>query len=349
MATAPTQIVIRPSGVWNSRAPLHNYILEIRAQFKRTNTLTLAIYALRHDANASPDPERSGREFLKRVTKTEAVAGQAWVNYRRSFGNRRDGKGPRPTVAQIACDVVKALYDVREMAIVRLSSIFEAFSQCWALNYLVTLLETGQPWSRKEAELALAFNPVHGKGQLAGWPRIVEAIPVLKAELRKVPHLFTDPKTGEKVTALASPDINAFEVIQFWRAYRNLAIHTSRLVTRRFHERHATLFARMMADLNHISPLEAGKQMPLHDDMYSAMAAVQYRAARWMNDLLFEMSSQRRGHPEAPQLRTTEYFDVTPPIPPLFVKGDHEPSLRWATDPGYREELSREQGLQSGA
>jgi hypothetical protein len=105
----------------------------------------------------------------------------------------------------------------------------------------------------------------------------------------------------------------------------------------------------MMKDLNHLDPLEPGCLMPLHDDIYSAMAAVQYRAAKWMNDILVEISHQRRGHPEAPRPKTTDYFEQVPPTPPLFVDGDHSPSFRWVTDAEYRATLSSTQGWGSVA
>ncbi len=344
MKSTRMPIVIRPSGVWNSRAPLHNYIHERRALSKTTCVLTLAIYALRHDARAEHDPARSGRQLLGRITKEEAVAGQAWLDYRRSFPKGLDGKNPQPSVGQVANDAILALYDIREMTIVRLSSLFEAFAQCWTMNYLAAVLETGKSWSSKESELADSFHPVHGGGHLPSWPQITKAVPMLKAELQKIPHRFNHPATGEILTAPISAGLNAFEVIQFWRAFRNLSIHTSRLVTRRFFDRYGAFFARMMADLSHLDKLEPGKLMPLHDDMFSAMAAVQYRAALWMNERLVEISTQRRGHPEAPSPVTTTRFPPDTLAPQLFVEGDHAASFRWTLEPAFREKLSRQEG-----
>jgi hypothetical protein len=336
-------IVIRPSGVWNSRAPLHNYILESRAQSKMTCALTLSIYALHYDASASPDQNRPGRRFLKRITETD-VGRDAWHDYRRSFPAGPDQKQLQPTVKQLSDDALRALYDVREMSIVRRASVFEAFAQCWTLNYLAAILESGKQWSTKEGNLAFDFNPFTGKGHLPGWPRIIKSIPWLKTELSKLPHLFIHPKTRQKVDAVVSSELNAFTVIQFWRAYRNLAVHTSRLITRRFHEQYGAFYTSMMTDLAHLEPLEPGRLMPLHDDMYSAMGAAQYRAAGWMNDFLTEISLQRRGHPEAPGPKTTDFFIETPRTPPLFVDGDHVSSFQWTTDAVYRTRLSVERG-----
>jgi hypothetical protein len=306
--------------------------------------LTLGICALRYDANETATPERSGRQFLSRIAKKEAVAGKAWVDYRRAFPKGADGKNPQPSVGQLAIDATLALYDVREMTVVRLSALFEAFAQCWAINYLAAALESGHSWSRDEVSLARSFHPIHGGGRVPSWPQIIKAIPMLKVGLQELPHLFTDPMTGAPVVSPVADGLNAFTVVQFWRAFRNLSIHTSRLVTRRFFDRYATFYDRMMVDLRHLDRLEPGKRMPLHDDMYSAMAAVQYRSALWMSERLIEMTSHRRGHPEAPGPVTRTAFEEGTPSPPLFVAGDHVASHRWIIDADFREQLSRQEG-----
>jgi hypothetical protein len=232
------------------------------------------------------------------------------------------------------------------MTIVRLSALFEAYAQCWAVNYLAAVLENDKSWSRTESELARSFHPVHGSGHVPSWPQITKAIPMLRVTLQELPHLFTDPGTGAPVVTPVSNELNAFTAIEFWRAFRNLSIHTSRLITRRFFERYAIFFDRMMTELRHLDRLEPGKRMPLHDDMYSAMAAVQYKSALWMNEHLMEMAAHRRGHPEAPRPVTKTVFEKGTQPPPLFVEGDHWPSLRWIVDADFREQLSRQEGWQ---
>lgn len=337
-------IVIRPSGIWNSRAPLHNYILERSALSKSTTVLTLAIYALRHDALREPNPDRSGRMLLSRVTTAEAVAAHAWLDYRRSFPKGEDGKNPQPSVTQLAGDAIRALYDIREMTIIRLSSLFEAFAQCWAVNALAARLESNQEWSAGERNLAASLLPLRGSGHLPSWPQIAAAFPDVHRGLQSIPHRFNHPTTGAVLESPMSADLNALTAINFWRAYRNLAVHTSRLITRRFHERYARFFDQLMSDLKHIDRLEPGRRMPLHDDLYSAMAAVQYKSALWMNQYLTDLSAGRRGHPEAPGPATTTRFQPSYPIPPLFLVGDHDPSVQWTGDPSFRAATAAREG-----
>jgi hypothetical protein len=282
--------------------------------------------------------------FLKRITKTEVVAAEAWLDYRRSFAKDEHGKNPQPTVSQLAKDAILALRDIREMTIVRLASLMEAYAQCWALNYLAAVLESGGVWSRAESVLAATLHPIHGSGHVPGWPQIVRAVPALKNGLETLPHTFRHPTSGTRLTEPISVHLNALAVIQFWRAYRNLAVHTSRLVTRRFYDRYATLFSEMMAGTHHEDKLEPGNPMPLHDDLFSQMAAVQYRAALWMNELLVRVSQFRRGHPEAPGPITKKRFEPSFRCRALFVQGDHGASLQWTTDPAFRAEVSRDEG-----
>lgn len=335
------EIVIRPSGIWNSRAPLHNYILARRDLSRTTCYLTLATYTVRNQCMIPTNLERSVDKLLGSVIGVEAVASQAWVDYRRSFGKNQDGTSRKPIAAQLAEDAYPALQSIREMSIVRLASLFEAFSQCWALNLLLAHLETDKQWTKSEKQLAERFHPIYAAGHVPGWPDIVRGFPLLRTGLAKVPSMFTDPRTGEKVTTPPSKHENAFDAIQFWRSYRNLAIHTSCRVTRRFHSKFHELFSTMTAHLDHTPNFEPGQELPMHDDFHSAMAATQYRAAIWMNEYLTEISNGRRGHPEAPSKATTHYFEVTPRTPPLLVAGDHDSSWQWASDAAFRQDLAR--------
>jgi hypothetical protein len=338
-----SDIVVRPSGIWNSRAPLNNYIGERRELSRATCIMTLALSALHHDASQE-GKERSGRQFLERVSKNNRVAGEAWLDYRRSFDRPAVGKHPQPRVPELAVDSAKAIYDVREMTVIRLASLFEAYAQCWALNYLLGSLETQKKWSEAEYELARMFHPLLGKGYLPGWPQIVAAFPMLRDGLSRIPHLFHHPGDGSPVNEPLFEDINAFSVISFWRSYRNLSIHTSRVVTRRFFERYEFFFQRMMQEVKSPAKLVPGKRIPLHDYTHSQMAAVQYRAAIWMNDRLSELTIDRRGHAEAPNPRLTTWFEKLPSSPPLLLEGDHENSWLWISDTAFRERLSHEEG-----
>lgn len=282
--TEEPPIIVRPSGVWNSRAPLNNYIQELRAIHRTKSILTLSIYALRHDARNSPDISRSGRQFLKRITKHEAVAGEAWLDYRKSFPRTGpNGPHPQPTISDLAGDTILALYDIRETSVVRLASLFEAYSQCWALNFLAGRLEAGLGLTARERRLADAFNPLSGNRPAPGWPQIVEAFPALESELKSLPHLFHHPETREPMAQPFSENLNALTVIFFWRAYRNLSVHAGRLVTTKFYTKYRLFFSEMMRGLDHIERLERGRRLPLHDDMFASMAAVQFRCVMWMN------------------------------------------------------------------
>lgn len=336
-------IVIRPSGVWNSRAPLNDYIQENKSLTKTTSVLVFAIYSLRGAAKSQDDMSRSGRQFLKKVVKNEQVAAHAWKDYRRAYGPNEDGTLPQPTVEQVAADTIKSLYDVREFSIVRLSSLFESFAQCWAINYLIALLENGRVWSSRERELARMFHPAFGNGYVPSWPQIVRAFPFLYSGLSRLPHAFRHYSDRSEMTVPISSRVNAFSVIKFWRAYRNLTVHSSRLVTRPFYTRYGKLFSEMMNDLVHLNGrLEPGRPMPMHDDLRSAMGAAQYRAALWMNEQLRELTDDVRGHPEAPNRLTRTFFAQAPRSPPLLIEGDHPESVRWIKDRDYRLTLNQQ-------
>jgi hypothetical protein len=331
----PIHLVVRPSGIWNSRAPLHNYILERKKLSRTTSVLTLATYELRRQAKQASATKPVDR-LLKGVVGVEAVASQAWTDYRRSNGKRPDGFTPKPTAQDLIDDSFEALTSIREMATVRLSALFEAFSQCWALNYLLTLLENGEGWSKSERHLAMKFHPLIGKGHVPSWPEIVSHLPFLRGELSKIPNMFTNPGTGEAVNEPLTPEENAFNTIGFWRSHRNLSVHTSRLTTRKFHKKYKNFFKAISRHLAHSPEFKPGRPLPFHDDFFSAMASAQYRAVLWMNERLIVISNSRRGHPEAPGELTTQFFETPPPTPPLLLPSDHNDSFRWINDEQFR-------------
>jgi len=337
-------LIIRPSGIWNSRAPLNDYIQQDRAISKSAATQTLALYRLREALEAEPNKERSGRQLFESITKGKAAGGKAWLQYRRSHGNDLDGRAIQPKVTHLLNDSFLALADVQEMAVIRLSSMFESYAQCWALNFLLASLEGGLVLSKRETSLVDAFLPAFSRGHVPSWPTIIGAYPTVKERLVALPHLSTNPLTGEELTEPLESSLNAHTAIQFWRAYRNLAVHLSRLVTRSFHAKYSEFFRRTTAHFGYIRVLEPGQPLPLKDDLFGAMAATHYRAALLLNELLEERSAGRRGHPEAPRPKETVFWDAPPRSPPLLLLGDHAESLRWVTDTSFRIEESLRRG-----
>ncbi|HXU08428.1 MAG TPA: hypothetical protein VN743_05485 [Blastocatellia bacterium] len=330
-------MVIRRSGIWNSRAPFHNFLLGQRAIHRSYNVLTLAISQLRYDASQD-DPNRDAQRFLKNVASHgEATAGKAWQGYKVSYGRDSEGSARRPKVSDISKDLKEALYDVREAAVVKYASLFESFSQCWALNLLLSKLENGTGWTLDERKLAENFSPVHGKHHAPGWPIITQRIPELRSGLSNLPHINKDVATGAVMTMPLSSDLNAFTSIKFWRDFRNIVVHSSGLITTTFFNEHRAFFDQLRVPYAaYIPPLELGQHLKFFDDVYLAMARTHYKAAFWMNNWLEKESGERRGHPQAPHPKTTDYFDKPVSASPLLVVGDHPKSYQWVTDSAFR-------------
>lgn len=316
----------RPSGVWNSRAPFHNYFLENANISRDLNVLTLAVSRLRFDIQHNEEPNRKARGFLK-VKKAEGRVLRAWGGYHRSFRLNRDGQRPVPTVADLNDDLKSSLYGIREMAVVRTSALFESFAQCWALNYLLATLERGASLTASEDRLRKKFG---GGRNPPTWYELVKAIPRIADELKSLPHVKTGPE-GREISVPLSPGLNAFSTISFWRAVRNSLVHSSGIVTTRLHAKHAELFEEIREGY-HVGPLERGRPIPIYEGLPSAMATTHYVAAKQLNGLLEQLSNGRRGHPEAPGSKTSEYLARVPRAKPLLMSGDHPPSVAlWET------------------
>lgn len=336
----PPDIVIRPSGVWNSRAPLHTFLSEHLEIVRTYNVLTLAVYRLTHEASDFAVATRSGRKWL-RVADAGVQAGRSWGNYRWTLPRTSPDELPIPKVKDVAADLAKSLYDVRRQTIVSYTAMFETFAQCWVLNYLLLKLElskTGTWSSKAERKLAEAFSPEHGTDELPGLPRILNCFPFLEEGLSKVPAFLTNDSSASEAPGVLSESVNAFQAIRSWRAVRNLIVHRGGMISRRFLNRHGVFFEWLREHYPYMLPLEVGSGFLLYDDIVRAVFAVHRRAASWMSDLLEKESSERRGHPYAPDPKPTVVFfpGRLPPAPPLLLPGDHEPSFQWTTDLAFR-------------
>jgi hypothetical protein len=134
-----------------------------------------------------------------------------------------------------------------------------------------------------------------------------------------------------------SSDLNAFRAIKFWRDFRNIVVHSSGLITTTFRNEHESFFEQLRAPYaSFMPPLELGQRLKFFDNVYPAMATTHYKAAFWMNNWLETESGQRRGHPEAPNPKTIEYFNMPIVAPPLLVPGDHFDSYQWISDSTFR-------------
>lgn len=326
---APPARIIRPSGIWDSRAPFHDYLRQHRLASQNFHTLSLSLAQLRREA-AGIDATRSAKTFF-RVKQSGKFAGRAWISLKQSF-QRRPGE---PVYSPVVGDVRRILPRIRsgsvEHAVISYIGLFETYTLCWALNYLLALLETGHEWSSKENKLCLALNPLdRPRGhRLPGTPEVINAFDWLVEGLSTLPHVRSGADGRESATPESST-LHAHSVVLFWRDYRNLLVHRSGVVSNRFLTRNGPLVEEIRSTFPYVSPLALGKRVELTDAAFRAVASTHFRVALFMNERLMATSGARRGHPFAPKPHVPGRL-----VPddhsraPLLVEGDHRPSYEW--------------------
>lgn len=333
----PPDIVIRSSGVWDSRAPLHTFLAAHREIVRTYNVLTLAVYRLTKEAEDPVIAQRSARYWLQ-AHRAGVQAGRSYGNYRMTLPRKRRNILPAPTAGDVALDLKQSLYPLRRDTIVRYSAVFETFAQCWSLNYLLALIEGGREWSQAQRRLAEDFSPEHGTDTLPTLPRIREVFPFLEDGLSKLPAFTTSDSSGSDTPEAVTSEVNALEAITSWRAVRNLVVHRGGTLSLRFLDQHGAFFEWLRGHYPYMLRLEVGNYFLFYDDVVRAVFAVHSRAASWMSDVLEEVSGGRRGHPLAPGPKPSEVFfpNIPPPAPPLLMDGDHSPSLEWTRNSEFR-------------
>jgi hypothetical protein len=319
--------VVRPSGIWNSRAPLNNYLIGVRKIERAKSLQALGIYKLRRPLSLMKCNETIRRIFVGKNPNLIAES-KYWENYKRSYPFKGDSEELIvPNCKDALSDSYFSLQAALEGAIVRLSSHFELFVQCWCLNMILSHIENGDLLDDKQHDLVSEFSPLN-KRKIPNIISIVKAFPEIKKGLLSTPRMFRDPKTGSLVLKSDHPSDSALAAIMFWRRYRNLCIHQGGRISSLFYEKNGNFFDTIAETLDHIK-MEPGKTLPFHDDLYGAMGAAHYKAAIYLNEALECQSNGRRGHPESPNAKTIEKWSREPKSPPLLIEGDHEASLEW--------------------
>jgi hypothetical protein len=326
-ATSSTSIVIRPSGVWNSRAPFTNYFLANRQIGLHFNVLILSACYLRSLLRR----QKSDRA-IREIAEADRIATFALLGYRKSIGKDAKGQRRKPTCRDFETDVTAALQDLYEAGVVKVASLFESFALCWALNSLLARLERGERWSQEEQRLCDQLSPIISE-RVPSWYQIMRAFPTIADELRYLPHIYLDKKTKEQVKAPVSSVLNAGSVIEFWREYRNLVVHRGAIVSSAFHDRFEDLYNELIQPLGSGTPaLRPRRPVSFSDALVRAMATTHYFVATHLAKRLTEFSHRRRGHLNAPGPEL-ELLGTTLAAPKqLLIEGDHDRSLRWTLD-----------------
>lgn len=323
--------IIRPSGVWNTRTPLH-WFLEQAIRLQQTYALlTLAVSRTRYDAeHLEADSAHSASKFMH-ARHSGPVASKAWNTYRWAWRALEGAPEGQPAIKDVERDLAVSLYAIREYAVVRHSSLFESFVQSWALNMLLALQEREVALSSDQNLLADQFSPVLKEFVLTpGVPKILAAFPEIRATLEALPHISSDPRTKEPVEVPSSPKLNALTTIKFWRNFRNDIIHCGGRVSTGFARSHAEFFDLFRAPYgSKLRALEHGHLLQLPNEVYYAIAATHRKVAVRLNLFLQELSQGRRGNVYKPEDGRPEPALFQPGVRtrPLLIVGDHPESF----------------------
>jgi hypothetical protein len=321
--------VIRPPEVWDTRSPLIQ-LNRLTHDLGQAYWSTLLALSVVRDASKRADPPSDGRSAF--AHRDNSLFRRTWEQFVRSFPSNFDGTRSPITAKHVGTSVKLAIAAITEHAIVKSSALFESYAQCWALNYILARLEASQRLTSGELALIREFSPLTGS-HIPGWPRIVQAIPLLNSELAAIAHVRVDPRTGAMADAPLSEQLNAFVVISFWRKWRNALVHGSGVVTPTFLDEHAAIWT-ALCDIVPSARLRANRKLPLNENIYRSVASVHAHAARRMRTILCDASGDRRGHVLAPGPRWPS--DRLPPdrvpaqLPVMLMPGDHGLSVEYA-------------------
>jgi len=339
-------IIIRPSGVWDTRSPLikfnqnNHYINQIYY------SSILSFTKVQVECSDFDENTLASTFFCHR--KKSNLARNVWSAFKKSFPSDIKGNRNPPIISDVQRISYLSVHAVTEYALIKYGALFESYAQCWALNYLLSRLENGFLLTKKESDLVQMFSPRNKRNNfIPGWRHIYKSIPIIYDLLSDEPHIKTNPFTKKEVNEPINSKTNAFTVINLWRDWRNSIVHQSGMINERFYNKNKQVWTDMQKLFPKNIELLKGERLPCDHTTFRAVTTVHSRAAKAMRDLLVKTSNERRGHVHAPGKAWNYKQGLMPPekipdkLPPMLMKGDHNSSFLWATDNSYRRKVSK--------
>lgn len=340
MTLEPPLAIIRPSGVWNARSPLHSYFLETSAISRDHALLTISVSRTRYDATHLEEGATSSSSKFMRASDSGPVARKYWNQYRDYWRRLTGSADGQPSIPDLERSLAPVVYAVREWALIRWVGAFEIFVQCWALNMLLAELESGRELSRSKWSLARQLSPVHTRRPPPGVPEILKCFPSVRRGLDALPHIFSNPVTREPIEEPIHPELTAYRSVLFWRAYRNLVVHGGGLVSGWFVDTYSKFFEAFREDYAEevLRELEPRVRLQLPALIVPSVGTIHARAAIYLNEYLVERSVGTRGKLNPPGVDEPDLLQLDLISPPLLREGDHSLSFKWVSDENWREQ-----------
>lgn len=342
-------IVVRPSGIWNSRSPLNDYVLLVRKIHRAHSATSLAAQFLYDRVTAEADCNQSVEDFVTRTTQDPTRRAKYSRKYNRSFGAERDSEAKHQPIATLAGDRDLIERSALQHATVQLNGAIESYVQCWFLNMCLAKIESGKGLSKTEAKLVDDFNPANAL-RSPNLGQLVHRYEFLRNLLEKIPPFRRHPRTRREVNEAESPERSAKTEISYWQNYRNLLVHANVHCSPEFAEKFGEYHAYKRSLSHRIPALQSLRPLPIDENMFTTQAACFYRVADLLREELLKSSCSEvdsidhfsRGHRLAPGPRGDGGEDAG--SPPMLIDGDHSLSFQWTKDAAFRTETAKTRG-----
>ncbi len=327
-ARLPTEMVTRPSGIWNSRAPLSTYIKVTKAETRAYEIGRLALEGMAAGMDAARASGITLEDYL--VPKTN-IGKRAWRVYSKAYLRRnREGIIQKPSYGHCKHDLIMSGQVLRFSTAIRSVTNLESYVNCWVLNNILSKLERGETLQKGEVAFAKAVSPVHGGGVPQGIGSTISKIVDVASYLTAAASEIKDSDDSGNYTYL--------DHVYFWIHYRNCIIHNGGLCTPRAYTRHVAFWNACMREFVRDKFVER-YPLTLSFELLDRCRFALYKAAELLEKSLRMVSGGARGHPWAPG-SPPETPAIPPENPPeMLVEGDHDLSLRWHTDAQFREQF----------
>ena len=326
----PRNMVVRPSGTWDTRAPFHYFLAIYRREMRAYALSSMVNDRMDGDLLQARTDGKTLEAFL--VAEGGYSAKRFWRDYQRNQTETNlEGVVRGPIYSEARNDLLVAQELLRKGSIVSIFSLLEAYVHSWSLNFLLAKAETGISWKKREEAILGALSPIHGAKISPSISQIFGSIDEIQATL-KLLDANGRSKTDAKYIA---SQYCLFDSINFWRGFRNALVHNRGFCTPRFFEHNELYWKTCLTEFKR-DKFEERSRLTVSSELLRKFHITAFRSAMSLEDLLRTVSNDRRGHPWAPQAFPND--ETAPPkyAQRLLIDGDHSASLNWHTNEAFR-------------
>jgi hypothetical protein len=331
IAELPKNLIVRPSGVWDTRAPFHYFLAIFKRENRARVITTLSYFQTESALNKARSEGVPIKDFF--IQQCGIQAKRPWRSYEKYQTERSsDGVIKSPIFSNAKSDLYAGQSLMSRGSVVSNYTLFETYLQSWLLNYLLAKLENGHALSEKELNFSIQLSPIHGSKKSLNLAEMINGIELINKTLKN----YDPDGISWADSKFTTRSFSLYDSVKFWRQFRNAVVHARGFCPPKLFEQQQKYWNECMGKFKRDAFIERTR-LPLSQELLIHCQTCIYKSAKILDESLVSFSNGKRGHPFAPETPQTDSTFTPKFANKLLLNGDHAISLQWHTDSAFRD------------